>query len=63
VTELEHSTSADKASRLLNSKFEVERDVVTMSYGSDSSFFRGLEHLIGPPKPRLAEAMVRTPSP
>ena len=53
--ELEQSVATDKESRLLNSKFEVEEDVVTLSYGADSSFFRGLEHLIGPPKPRLLE--------
>jgi len=59
LCDLEGSASADAASRELNSKFQVEEDCVTMQYGSDSSFFRGLEMVIGPPKPKLLDAMLR----
>ena len=53
-----HSAAAATATEL-HSKFCQDAAAFTLSFSGLSTFFGGLEGLIGPPNPRLMEAMAR----
>ena len=50
-------TQASATGQELNAKFEATEGTFTLAYGGLSTFFEGLDGIIGPPNPNLQQAM------